>query len=148
MSNVRRHGRPSAMKTAFRDKAWGRGLAVAFIFGVGLLIWFSGKPIKLSFSSESRAQIEVVAKNICAAAREQVCAVTWGGKHKWFGTLEPSSAGLAKAGVDHVRLVLPPPRWAEVSQPNGVSFSDGKIEVFVSAISGAIAITTVEENPP
>jgi hypothetical protein len=136
------------MKTTSSVKAWGRGLAAVFIFGVGLSIWYSGKPIKPSFSSESRAQIEVVAKKVCAAAREQVCAVTWGGKNKWFGTLEPSSSGLAKAGVDHVRLVLGPPRWAEVSQPNGVSFSDGKIEVFVSAISGAIAITTIEEDSP
>lgn len=123
------------------------GLGVAFIAAVWLSIWLFGKPMKASFSRESRTQIELIAQRICTAAGERDCSIAWSGKHKWFGQLHPSSLGLAKAGLSQVRQALVSPPWFESAQSDGITFSDGKFEVFVSSQSGTISISSVEESP-
>ena len=134
------------MLAATRLKTFSRYFGVVFLVAVALSIWFFGQPVRPSFSAEAKSGIEGIAKSICAAANEQSCQVTWGGKHRWFGSLVSVVPGQAIAGIDHVRRALIAPAWVESSQSNGVTFSDGTYEVFVATESGTITITTLEHT--
>jgi hypothetical protein len=116
------------------------GAGLLFVFVAAL--FFFGKAPKSNFDAEHKAQIQNIANDICAAASEKSCELTWGGKSKWFGTLQPSAAGLGRVGLEHIRKALPRPSWQENAEPNGVIFKNEKYEVFCSSQSGAVAITS------
>ncbi len=134
------------MLATTRIKTLFRYVGVVFLVVVWLSIWYFGNPMRHSFSDEAKGGIERIAKTICAAANEQSCQVTWSGKHRWFGSLVPVVPDQAIAGIDHVRRALLAPAWVETKQSNGVTFSNGEYEVFVSAESGTITITTSEHT--
>jgi glutamate 5-kinase len=116
--------------------------------GIGLLVvlatalFLFGKAPKPNFDAEHKAQIQRIANEICAAASEKSCELSWGGKSKWFGTLQPVAASQGKVGLDHIRKALPKSSWQESSEPNGIIFKSEKYEVFYSSQSGAVAITS------
>jgi hypothetical protein len=116
----------------------GAVLVIAFV----ALLFIFGKPQTQNFSSETKTQIQRIANELCAAASERSCELSWGGKSKWFGTLEPSAAGVGKVGIDHIRKALPAPAWQESSDSNGVLFRTKEHEVFYSSRSGAVSITS------
>ncbi len=109
-------------------------------------MFFFGSPIKVNFDAEHKMEIQRIANELCAAASEKSCELSWGGKSKWFGTLQPSAAGLGKVGLDHIRKALPTPSWQESPESNGVVFRSEKYEVFYSSQSGAVAITSTSER--
>ena len=117
---------------------------IGAIFLVTLLfsIWHFGKSTPYTFSANDKVEVEGIAKSICIAAGERDCKVTWGGKHKWSGSLIPVAKGQAIAGIDHIRSTLAPPTWVESNATNGVLFSDGKHDVFFSTDTGTISITS------
>ena len=116
------------------------GTVLVFAFVASLFIF--GKPRTQNFSSEDKTHIQRIANELCAAAAEISCELSWGGKNKWFGTLEPSAVGLGKVGLDHIRKALPAPPWQESSESNGVVFRTKEYEVFYSSRSGAVSITS------
>ncbi len=117
-------------------------VGVVLVFGIWALILIFGKPRTLNFSSEDKVRIQSIANELCAAASEKSCELSWSGKSKWFGTLEPSSTGLGRVGLDHIRKALPSPPWQENVESNGVAFRTYEYEVFYSSISGAVSITS------
>jgi hypothetical protein len=129
----------SKTSTPRRLSRWVVGVVLAL--ALLALLFIFGKPRTQNFSSEDKTQIQRIANELCAAASERSCEVSWGGKSKWFGTLEPSSAGAGKVGLDHIRKALPAPSWQENSDSNGVVFRTKDYEVFYSPRSGAVSIT-------
>jgi hypothetical protein len=122
----------------------GVGLFLAFVATVFVL----SQDNKANFDAQHRTQIQDLANSLCAAAAEESCNLTWSGKSKWFGTLEPETAGMGKLGLDHLRAALPAPVWQQASQPNGLAFKSNKYEVFYSSQSGAVTITIVTDAQP
>ena len=111
------------------------------VFAFAALLFIFGRPQTQTFSSEDKSQIQRIANELCAAASERSCELSWGGKSRWFGTLEPSGVGVGKVGLDHIRTALPAPPWQESSESNGVVFKTKEYEVFYSSRSGAVSIT-------
>jgi hypothetical protein len=122
----------------------GSGLLLVFITA---LVVFSA-PRRTNFDAEHKAQIQSLANRLCAAASERSCELSWGGKSKWFGTLQPSASGLGKVGLDHIRDALPASSWQETAEPTGVTFKNEKYEVFYSSQSGAVTIATNSPTAP
>ena len=117
-------------------------VGAVLVFAFVALLFIFGRPQTQNFSSEDKTRIQRIANELCAAASEKSCELSWGGKSKWFGTLEPSSAGVRKVGLDHIRKALSAPQWQESSESNGVVFRTKKYEVFYSSTSGAVSITS------
>ena len=117
-------------------------VGAVLVFAFAALLFIFGRPQTQNFNSEDKTQIQRIANELCAAASERSCELSWGGKSKWFGTLEPSSAGVGKVGLDHIRKALPAPPWQESTDSNGVVFRTTKYEVFYSPGSGAVSITS------
>jgi hypothetical protein len=117
-------------------------IGVLLIAGIGTLTLYFGKPKTVGFLETDKVEIQGIANRICAAARQNDCTVVWGGKHKWFGTLQPISTEQALAGLDHVRAALGSQAWQASTRDNGTQFTDGRYEVSVSKVSGAITITS------
>jgi hypothetical protein len=120
----------------------GTGLFLAFLV---YLIFFA-RPYQYRFSSAHKAEIQRIADRLCAAARAPECAVTWGGKNRWFGYLEPVQ-GSSLIGLTSLREVLADPEWSEEDVSNGVMFTGSAYEVFYSLPSGRIVITNRQETP-
>jgi hypothetical protein len=119
-----------------------RVVGVALLFVFVATVFVVGKGNKPNFDAEHRTQIQSIANSLCAAAADKSCNLSWTGKSKWFGEIEPTASGIGKVGLDHIRATLPMPVWQESSQPNGVAFRNSEYEVFYSTQSGAVTITT------
>ena len=63
-------------------------VGVVLISGIWAATQYFGKPAPVGFLENDKSEIQKIAKSICAAAHDENCAIAWGGKHKWFGTLE------------------------------------------------------------
>ncbi len=118
-----------------------------FIAIVGCGSIFFGKPMKVDFSEEHKTQIQQIAMQLCASTSEQSCPVTWSGKHKWFGTIQPSTPLQGRVGIDQIRQTLRKPIWAEDIESNGIVFRNGSYEVFYASQSGAVTITSLNGAP-
>ena len=121
-------------------------VGVVLISGIWAAAQYFGRPASVGFLERDKGEIQKIAKSICAAANVENCAIAWGGKHKWFGTLEPTAKAQGVAGLEHVRQALGRENWTLASQPNGTQFTNGLYEVFVSTASGAITITSTESE--
>jgi hypothetical protein len=121
-------------------------IGVALVLVVAAAIYMSRVPNEFSFDSEHKIQIQRIANELCAAASEKSCELTWAGKSKWFGTLEPSTGGTGKVGLEHIRKALPTPTWQESAESNGVVFKNENYEVFYSSSSGAVSITSAPQS--
>ncbi len=119
------------------------GVGLFFAFVATVFVLSQGN--KLNLDAEHRTQIQDLANSLCAAAAVKSCNLSWSGKTKWFGTLEPETAGMGKLGLDHLRAALPAPDWQQLSQPNGVAFKSNQYEVFYSSKSGAVTVTIVTD---
>ena len=97
-------------------------LAALLIGSTWLSIVIFGKTAPLGFFEGDKQDIQVIAKRICDAATQIECTVTWSGKQRWFGTLQPQSAGQSKAGLDHVRKALDTGAW-QITTQAGASLS-------------------------
>jgi hypothetical protein len=93
-------------KTSIPRNARLRLVGVAIFAAFVAAIFVFGLPTQAHFSTEHKMQIQRIANELCAAAAEHPCQLSWGGKSKWFGTLEPSAPGRGKVGLDQVRQVL------------------------------------------
>jgi hypothetical protein len=116
------------------------GAGLLFVYAVGIFVF--GREPKSTFAEDHKTHIQGIANALCAAASEKSCEVTWGGKSKFFGTIQPSSNGTGKVGLDHIRKALPEPSWRESTEPGGVSFNSANYQVFYSSQSGAVSITS------
>jgi hypothetical protein len=115
-----------------------------FLAVVACGIFFFGKPMKVDFSEEHKTQIQQIAIQLCASASEHSCPVTWSGKYKWFGTIQPSTPLQGRVGIDQIRQTLQKPIWTEDIESNGLVFRNGSYEVFYASQSGAITITSLD----
>jgi hypothetical protein len=131
-------GRPTKMTSP-------KGLALTGIVAFLAALMCFGKPMKVDFSVGHRQQIQLIAEKLCAEAGAVACPVTWGGKHKWFGVLEPLSAVQGRVGLDHIRQVLRGPEWTEQPVRDGVDFRNGAYLVTYASLSGTVTITSVSD---
>ncbi len=125
-----------------------RLVGVALLFAFLATVFVLSQDNKLNFDAAHKTQIQDLANSLCAAAAVKSCNLSWSGKSKWSGTLEPETAGMGKLGLDHLRAALPAPVWQQSSQPKGVAFKSTQYEVFYSSQSGAVTITMVTDAQP
>jgi hypothetical protein len=120
------------------------GVGLFFAFVATVFVLSQGN--KSNFGASHKTQIQDLANSLCAAAEVNSCNLSWSGKTRWFGALEPETAGMGKLGLDHLRAALPAPFWQQSPQPNGVAFKSNQYEVFYSSLSGAVTITLVTDT--
>ncbi|EFX60114.1 hypothetical protein DAPPUDRAFT_345324, partial [Daphnia pulex] len=86
-------------------------IGLLLVAGVWATILYFGKAKPARFLETDKVHIQGIATLICAAAKRTDCPVVWGGKHKWFGKLQPASNEQAVVGLDHVREALGSQAW-------------------------------------